>query len=219
MKILGAIFDVDGTLLDSNAIWHTVGERYLRSLGYEPKADLAEVFWDMSLEEAARYYQREYGVKLSVDQIIDGVDATLERFYFEDAQLKPGVKQMLSGFAERGVQMCVATATDRPLIEAALQRCGVLSYFDKILTVGEVRHSKSSPYIFEAALRACGTEKHETPVFEDALYAIVTAKRAGFPIVGIYDRYEKQEAQVRELSDFYVESYPPVLPELLRMAD
>ena len=66
MRIRGAIFDVDGTLLDSMFIWDTIGETYLRSIGYQPKENLNETFKNMSLHQAARYYQTEYGVTLSV---------------------------------------------------------------------------------------------------------------------------------------------------------
>ena len=69
MRIRGAIFDADGTLLDSMFIWDTIGETYLRSIGYEPQENLNEVFKNMSLLQAARYYQTEYGVTLCVDEI------------------------------------------------------------------------------------------------------------------------------------------------------
>ena len=79
--IAGAVFDVDGTLLDSMSIWDTVGADYLRSIGFEPKENLNEVFKNMSLDQAARYYQTEYGVTLSVEEITEGVNALLEDFY------------------------------------------------------------------------------------------------------------------------------------------
>ena len=53
MRIRGAVFDVDGTLLDSMRVWDTIGEDYLRSIGYEPKENLKEVFKNMSLHPAA----------------------------------------------------------------------------------------------------------------------------------------------------------------------
>ena len=62
----GAIFDLDGTLLDSMSIWDTIGEDYLRSLGIEPRENLAETFKTFTLEESAEYYRAHYGVTLSV---------------------------------------------------------------------------------------------------------------------------------------------------------
>lgn len=207
MTIRGAIFDVDGTLLDSMYIWDTIGETYLRSIGYKPKENLNEVFKNMSLRQAARYYQTEYGVTLSIDEIMDGVNAMLERYYRYEVLLKPGVDKLLARLHQSGVKLCIATATDRYLVEAALSRCEVLTFFDRIFTCNEVGHGKDEPYIFVEALRFLGTEREETVVFDDALYAVRTAKEAGFPVVAIYDIHEKESEQVRILADLYWDDY------------
>ncbi len=205
MRIRGAIFDVDGTLLDSMFIWDTIGETYLRSIGYQPKENLNETFKNMSLHQAARYYQTEYGVTQSIDEIMDGVNAMLERYYRFEVPLKPGVAELLERLRQDGVRLCIATATDRHLVEAALDRCGVLSCFGEIFTCNEVGHGKDEPDIFEAALRFLGTRREETLVFDDALYAVRTAKEAGFPVAAVYDSHERSQAEVRARSDLYLE--------------
>lgn len=205
MRIRGAIFDVDGTLLDSMFIWDTIGEAYLRSIGYQPKENLNETFKNMSLHQAARYYQTEYGVTQSIDEIMDGVNAMLERYYRFEVPLKPGAAELLERLRQNGVKLCIATATDRHLVEAALDRCGVLSCFGEIFTCNEVGHGKDEPDIFEEALRFLGTEKAETVVFDDALYAVRTAKEAGFPVAAVYDSHEKAQDQIRMLADVYLE--------------
>ena len=213
MRIRGAIFDVDGTLLDSMFIWDTIGETYLRSIGYEPREKLNEVFKNMSLFQAARYYRTEYGVTLSIDEIMNGVNAMLERYYRFEVPLKPGVAELLEWLRQGGVRLCIATATDRHLVEAALDRCGVLSCFGEIFTCNEVGHGKDEPDIFEEALRFLGTEKAETVVFDDALYAVRTAKEAGFPVAVIYDSHEKNQEGLRALADFYIEDFSQVSAE------
>ncbi len=205
MRIRGAIFDVDGTLLDSMFIWDTIGETYLRSIGYQPKENLNETFKNMSLHQAARYYQTEYGVTQSIDEIMDGVNAMLERYYRFEVPLKPGAAELLERLRQDGVKLCIATATDRHLVEAALDRCGVLSCFGEIFTCNEVGHGKDEPDIFEAALRFLGTRREETLVFDDALYAVRTAKEAGFPVAAVYDSHERSQAEVRARSDLYLE--------------
>ena len=206
MKISGAIFDVDGTLLDSMSIWDTIGADYLRSIGYIPRENLNEIFKNMSLLQAAEYYRNEYGVTLRVEEIMSGVNAMLEQFYQYEAPLKPGAAELLARLRQNRVKLCIATATDRYLVEAALARCGVLSYFGEIFTCNGVGHGKDEPHIFEAALRFLGTERAETVVFDDALYAIRTAKEAGFPIAAVYDTHDKSQTEVRALSDFYLEN-------------
>ena len=202
--IKGAIFDLDGTLLDSMFIWDTIGEEYLRSLGKEPHEDLKETFMTLTLEEAAEYYREHYGVTLSVKEIVDGVNAMVEQTYRTKVTLKPGIAEYLAWLKENGVRMCVATVTDRYLVEETLERLGVRHYFSEIFTCAEVGFGKDKPVIYQKALEHLETEKRDTYVFEDMLFALNTAKTDGFPTVGVYDRHEEYQDELKELSDYYV---------------
>ena len=202
--IKGAIFDLDGTLLDSMFIWDTIGEEYLRSLGKEPHEDLKETFMTLTLEEAAEYYREHYGVTLSVKEIVDGVNAMVEQTYRTKVTLKPGIAEYLAWLKENGVRMCVATVTDRYLVEETLERLGVHHYFSEIFTCAEVGFGKDKPVIYQKALEHLETAKDETYVFEDMLFALNTAKTDGFPTVGIYDRHEAHQDELKELADYYV---------------
>lgn len=205
--IEGAIFDVDGTLLDSMAVWANIGTDYLRSLGYEPRENLNETFKSMSLYQAACYYQSEYGVTLSTDEIIAGVNDRIGQFYREKAALKPGAAQFLQHLREKNVGMCIATATDRPLVEAALDRCGVLPFFSEIFTCFSVGRGKDEPIIYRTAAEHLRTGKAKTVVFEDALYAARTAKRDHFPIAAVYDAHEKRRAELQSIADIYITDF------------
>lgn len=205
--IKGAIFDLDGTLLDSMSIWDTIGEDYLRSLGIEPRENLAETFKTFTLEESAEYYRTHYGVTLSVAEIVDGVNGMIEDFYRNTVSLKKGAFEFLAGLAKDGVRMCVATVTDKYLVEAALTRLKVRQYFGEIFTTAEVGCGKNDPRIYRTALAYLGTEKCETLVFEDVLHALMTAKNDGFPVVAVYDRYERCQDELRAKSDYYITSY------------
>ena len=204
--IRGAIFDVDGTLLDSMYVWETIGERYLRSLGIEPQEDLWEVFRTFTLRQSAEYYIDHYGVTLSPEAIMEGVNRLIETMYFEQVQLKPGVREFLQQLQERSVPMVIATATDRYLVEAALDRCGILPYFGQILTCGEYG-SKSSPGLYEAARAVLGTPRGDTWVFEDAYHAAETASKAGFPVLGIYDPSETHQQELKACASVYLTSF------------
>jgi len=208
MKIDGAIFDLDGTLLDSMFIWDTIGEDYLRSLGIQPREDLSQTFKTMSLLQAAKHYQREYGVTHNIEEIMHGVNGMIENYYFNDVKTKDGVRDMLEKLKRDVVKMCVATATDLHLAKAALERNGILGYFSKIFTCTEVGSGKDTPEIYNRALAHLGTPKQRTVVFEDALYAVKTAKEAGFFVAGVYDRSEAaQSAEIQERSDIYINSF------------
>lgn len=201
--IKGAIFDVDGTLLDSMSIWDTIGEEYLRSIGYTPKERLNETFQTMSLHQAARYYQSEYGVDRSVEEIMDGVNGLLKRFYLDEAPLKPGAGEFVRELSRRGVRLCIATATECPLVEAALARGGLAGYFDDILTCTAVGHGKDEPFIYREALSRVGADRSSVVVFEDALRAARTANMDGFPVAAVYDGHEKRQEELKALAEVY----------------
>ena len=208
----GAIFDFDGTLVDSMFIWDTIGEDYLRTLGKEPHEDLKETFMTLSLEEAAEYYRTHYGVTLSVKEIVDGVNTMVEGIYRTRVALKQGVADFLAQLKENGTRMCIATVTDRYLVEETLDRLGILQYFSEIFTCAEVGYGKDKPIIYRKALEHLDTAKNETYVFEDSLFALKTAKADGFTTVGVYDRHENRQDNLKNLADYYIVDFAdPVL--------
>ena len=204
LNIKGAIFDVDGTMLDSMHIWESMAADYLVKQGITPRPDFNDALFALGGHEIPRYMQVEYGLRKSAKRIQRGIYRLLEEFYFHKASPKEGVIRVLSTLRERNIKMCVATATDRHLIEPALRRCGLLEYFGRIFTCGEEETSKRSPDIYLRAAAHLGTDIAETLVFEDALYAIQSAKSAGFPVAAAYDfsARDKQE-EIKELSDYY----------------
>ena len=205
--IKGAIFDFDGTLVDSMFIWDTIGEVYLRSLDIEPRENLAEAFKTFTLEESAEYYRTHYGVTLSVEKIVDGVNEMVSEIYRTKVALKNGVLEFLRDLQIKGVKMCVATVTDRPIVEDVLNRLGIRDFFTEIFTCAEVGYNKETPHIYRAALGVLGTKKDETVVFEDALHALITAKKDGFKVAAVYDRHERNQTQMKENGDYYITNY------------
>ncbi len=208
--IQGAIFDLDGTLFDSNPIWSNIGERYLLSLGITPKENLAEAFRTASLYQAARHIIDEYKVSLTADEIMDGINRLVEGFYLNEAPLKPGVYDFLKRLHKMDVKMCIATATDRHLVSAALERVGIAEFFSEIFTCNSVGASKDEPKIYREALAHLDTEKALTPVFEDSLFALNTAKSDGFKVVAVKDDEEKKPDAMRAAAHYYIESYGAV---------
>ena len=205
--IKGAIFDFDGTLVDSMFIWDTFGEDYLRTLGKEPQENLAETFKTFTLEQAADYYRTHYGVTLSVGEIVDGVNEMVAKLYRTKVTLKDGVREFLEALKSQGVKMCVATVTDRPIVEDVLANLGIRDCFVEILTCAEVGYNKETPHIYRAALEVLGTKKNETVVFEDALHALMTAKKDGFTVAAVQDMYEAKQVEMRAVADYYIADY------------
>lgn len=135
MESKGAIFDVDGTLLDSMPVWHNIGELYLESLGITCEKDLGDKIYAMSLEQGASYLRKEYHLEKSESEIIHEVLKIVDDFYRLEAPLKPGVRKVLDWFRNHGIPMAVATSGNRALALAALERTGLQSIFRQCLHV------------------------------------------------------------------------------------
>lgn len=207
MKIKCAIFDFDGTLFDSMSIWDNAGEIYLYSLGKEPKPSVREDVRALSLYQAACYFQKEYSLSLTADEIIAGINQTVKHFYIHEVQPKLGVIDFLDKMRRAEIFMCIATASDRYQIEAALNRCGMRQYFDAIFTSNEVGHGKDEPIIFRKAMKHFGSDRSTTVVFEDAIHAVQTAKADGFAVVAVFDESEKRQEELRRISDCYIADF------------
>ena len=206
--IKGVVFDVDGVLLNSMPVWENLGELYLERLGVEAEKDLGETLFAMTLEEGAQYLISRYGLDKTPEEIIKGLNREVKDFYVSKVPLKEGVRQYLYEFRERNIPMVIATTGDRENAQAALKSLKVYSYFQGIFTCSEIGSGKNQPDIYHAAALQLDTDPKETLVFEDALHAIQTAKRAGFKTVGVYDRAnDRNLAQIWNTADIYLPEF------------
>lgn len=206
--IKGAIFDVDGTLLNSMPVWSNLGEIYLRSLGIEAEKGLGEALSAMSLPQGADYLIHHYHLGKTRGKVLEGINREVKDFYAEKVPLKNGVRNFLEGLKEHGIPMVIVTTSDRGNVEAALRRLGVLNYFDRVLTCTEMGTDKNRPDIYLAASLQLDTEPSETLVFEDAFHAVLTAKRAGFKVVAVYDKSNDSKlGKTWNTADIYLSEY------------
>lgn len=176
----GAVFDADGTLLDSMHVWRNLGELYLRRRGIEPEEGLSGKLWPLSYEQGCRYLRENYGLSESVSEIQREISGMIEDFYRNEAELKAGVREFLRVLAERKIPMVIATAGDKELLNAALVRNGIAEYFCGVLTCSELETDKHDPKIFLACAESLGLPPCEVAVFEDSSFAVRTAEEAGF---------------------------------------
>ena len=209
MRLNCAIFDMDGTVLDSMQAWVDAIGHILTRRGITPPADLREITRPMNGMLLVDYLQREFLPGITGREITDEVGAYMEDFYSNRVQAKAGVKNFLSLLKMEGVQCYLATATHRELVRRAIAHAGLEPYFKGIITSGEVGKNKiDSPDIYEWAMKRMGGNKADTVVFEDALFAIRTAKKAGFRVAGVYDPdSEVDQEEIRALSDYYITSF------------
>ena len=191
-----AIFDMDGTLIDSMIFWKNLASEYLSSKGVRSiPTNVLEQIKPMTMSESATLFKREFG--LSGDPEAE-MNAMMDEHYKSDIPLKPGAREYLQRLRNRGVRMCVASATAEHLMESCLTRLGVRDCFEFLLSCETVGAGKRSPLVYYASAERLGAIPQEIAVYEDALYAVKTAKDAGYYIVGVYDDSAAKNWQVIE---------------------
>ncbi len=184
--IKGAIFDCDGTLLDSLGAWRSLEEEVARQAGVVVTPEEHKLFTTFTIPEVARYFHEQYGF----GQSTEAVKAIMDEYmmaYYEAAHLLPGAEALLESCARNEVKMTMASSSKAEFLRAGAKATGIAGYFCAIISVDEVGASKREPAIYNRARDVMGTEKPLTWGFEDSLYAMDTLVGAGYPVLGLYD--------------------------------
>ena len=203
----GAIFDMDGTLLDSMPVWKRLTQGYLSQFGLHITDQDYAVTEGFSQPQVAQYFIERYPeLPIDVQSMMDGMDRLITARYETIARPKDGVFRFLEGLRRRGVKMAIATLTARRHAEKALRDRGMLDYFEFMLTIEDIGVSKREPDIYLQSAARMGLMPDACIVFEDAPYACTTAKRAGFRVCGMVEpAYAAGEEELRAASDFVIE--------------
>lgn len=202
-----AIFDMDGTIVDSMYAWDTAADRLLISMGITPFPETREDIRAMTTKQVAEYFTEKYDLHIPEGELMNMFNRTMEDFYRDEADFKEGALWLLNTLHEKGVGMCIATATDRYLAEGVLKKLGVLHLFDFMICCSDVGEGKSSPLVFDACLERCGMPKEKVWIFEDSYFAIRTARKAGYNVLAVYDLSNAPlEKEKEECANIYVRS-------------
>ncbi len=184
-----AIFDMDGTLIDSMPYWGRLTGEYLGQLQISEnrRASLLRKTRRLGMQDAAAVIQSELHLDQTPMQIVLEMGNIIDAHYLKDIPLKPHVKTYLRRLQEMGVAMCVATLTPVPLARYCLERLGIADYFAFMRCCDEVGAGKERPDIFLQCAWDFGARPYEIAVYEDSYYAAMIARRAGFYTIGVYD--------------------------------
>lgn len=189
-----AIFDMDGTLVDSMPIWRGLAEEYLRRCGVtDVRQDLLKKMRHRTMLETAAILIREFRLEGTPESVAAEINAMMTEHYKYDVKRKDGVVEYLEKLKQRGVRMCVASATAKPMVELCMKRLGILGYFEGIYSCVDAGAGKHSPAVYDAAARHMGAKAEEAAVYEDAGLAGRTAKEAGYYLVAVRDETASEE--------------------------
>ena len=207
MNITGAIFDFDGTLFDSMHVWKGIRYKFFDIIGVKLTKEDEEAFKGLFLRDTINLARERFNLKESNEQLLDKLFEYIKERYLAETEPKNDIIEFLQKLKSKGVKIGIATATGEVALEAVLEKYGMLHYFSAIYSTYTVGASKTEPRVYDVVLNELGTDKNTTWVFEDALYAAKTAKANGYNVVGIYDKSEPEQEELKKTVDIYINNY------------
>lgn len=203
-----AIFDMDGTLLDSMSAWRRLNGAYVRARGVTPTPEQEEEMMSLSGTLVIPYFEKHFGIVSDFDSLCDEACRQMEPVYAAGVPIKPGAKAYLRRLRERGVRCVVATATPARLALIALNRTGMVRDLDFIYSADMVGGDKSEAAFYERLSAMIGVPKEACVMFEDSLYAMRGARSAGLGVVGITDGTNTRDREaIRAVCDLVIDSF------------
>ena len=172
----GAIFDLDGTIIDSMDVWETIDIKFLEKRNITMPNDYIEKINSMSFEEVAKYTIERFNLNESVDSLIKEWNDMAIYEYSNNIKLKPNVKEYLVKLKKHDIKIGLATSSPKELYEPVLKNNKVYDYFDTFTSVDDVKRDKNYPDIYLYTAKKLGLYPNECIIFEDILIAINMAK-------------------------------------------
>ena len=205
------LFDLDGTLIDSNGIWLEVDKTFLARRGAPYTKEYYEGVAHTILSNCAVFTKEYLGLSESCEEIIaEWMDLAADRYHH--VPLKPGVRAYLDRCRAAGHPMAVFTACVPEHCRAALEAHSLGTYFEQVIYAQELGEDKRSPAIFKHVAKLLGVSPKECVLFDDSLSACKAAKAAGMTVVGVYDPFFRgSQVDMRELCDQYIDSFEALL--------
>ena len=211
-NIEGAVFDLDGTLLDSSWVWEKVDEKFLGDRGFQVPDDYVDEISPLGAERAAVYTIERFGLNEDKDDIVREWIEMAKKEYATEVVCKPYAKEFLEELHKLNIKMAVATSSDRELFMKTLEREGISKYFQKIVTVDEVERGKGYPDIYEEAARRIKVNPHKCLVFEDILAGVTGASLGEFNVVAVFDEKSKHNwEKIKSISKYSINDYKELL--------
>ena len=214
MRLQSAIFDMDGTLLDSNGIWLDIDIEFLGRRGISPvPEDYTDYVTHHSAPDAARYTRERFSLPETPEEIMEGWMSMARSAYAHTLPLKPGVPAFLDACRRRGTRMAVLTSCMPPLCRAALEHHRLLDCFEAVYTTAELGIEKRDPALYCLAAERSGVPPQSCLLFEDSPSYCAAARQAGFTVVGVFDplfapRWGEMEALCHHRLERFADASP-----------
>lgn len=212
--IEAVVFDLDGVLLDSEQIWDTAREQLVRERGGRWHDRAQQDMMGMSSPEWSRYMHDELGLTEAPEEISAEVVNRLEALYREELPLLPGAREAVERLAARW-PLALASSSNRPIIEFALELAGLRSSFRATVSSEEVARGKPAPDVYLEAASRLGLDPRACAAVEDSRNGIRSARAAGMCVIAVPNRvFPPGEDELAE-ADAVVDSLDDLTVELV----
>ncbi len=203
-----AIFDLDGTLLDSMWVWHKVDEEFFARRGLPLPADYIADIISMTFRETAEYTVNRFALRETPEAVMAEWNALSYQHYQQDVRLKPGARALLERLRTNGVRLGVATSLTRSFIRVVLESNGIYDWFGAVASTDEVARGKCYPDIYLLAAERLGVEPVACVAFEDIADGLLGIRAAGMTACAVWEAASGQNwAEMCALADVAVRTW------------
>jgi HAD superfamily hydrolase (TIGR01509 family) len=199
------VYDLDGVLVDSEAVWDEARRAVVGETGGRWREDATREMMGMSAPEWSRYLHDRLGVPLEPAEINDRVVEALLASYRRELPLIPGAVRAVRRLAAHW-PLGLASSANRPVIDAVLRAAGLTSSFAATVSSEEVARGKPSPDVYLAAARALGVDPHRAAAVEDSTNGLKSAAAAGMAVIAVPDARFPPSADALQLADLVIDS-------------
>ena len=209
-----AILDMDGTLLDSSGMWDDVARGLLAQWDAVYTQGQGDDTMTMTIDGAAAYFVEQCHLPVTPQELARQIRDRARQAYGTIAKLKPGVREAINLMKSRGMTLCVASGTEKPLVDAALEQFGILDRFAFTVSCRTPR-GKAEPEVYLRAAQKLGATPEQIMVFEDSPVAVHTARQAGFYTIGVLDEHTRPHwEEVRRDANAVLTDWPAWCAEM-----
>ena len=185
--------------------------RILDENNIEYGEDIVKAITPLGYKGTAEYY-KTLGVSLSIEEMIEKMNAYAQKEYAENIQAKQNVIEALRALKKRGARLNVLTASPHAMLDPCLKRLGIFDLFENVWSCDDFLTTKADPEIYKQAAKRIGDSVENIIFLDDNFNALRTAKSAGMRVFGVYDASSAEyTAEIKNLSERYVSDFSDLL--------
>ena len=209
------LFDLDGTLLDSNGLWREIDVQFLAKRGIRWTPEYNEGVIHAIFPIAAQFTRDFCRLEETPEEIMAEWLEMAREGYARTLKVKDGVLDYLDQCLQKGERMALFTSAEPSLCHAALTDRGFDRYLTDVVFAQHLGMEKRSPAAFREAARRLGASPEEITFYDDSPVACRGAKAAGFTVIGVYDDcFAEFETEMRSFCDGYIRSFRELAEKL-----